>query len=167
MIDPNSVTNPEIVSFLYAYLPHRNMLRDFYELLPEDQYDFRLVDTPTHCSDSPRESLAHIIKTRLIYLHGVKTGTLTFEPVGVDHLRGAAKSVLLEAWDTFEAEMITLLQSQNLDLSETVQCPWGPMSVLHTLFLIRDHEILHTGWNLALIDVLGLARYSSLKEYWG
>lgn len=166
MIDPTVIPSHLIQSFLYSYLPHRDVLRDFYELLPETKYDYRLVDTTTRKSDTPRESLAHIIETRLMYLHGVKTGKLTFEPVGVS-LRGSSKSELLNAWDRHEDEMMAILKNPGFDAEAMVDCPWGQLSAQHTLFLIRDHEILHCGWNLALMDALGMERYPSLQNYWG
>ena len=167
MIDPSKIPSQAIQSFLYSYAPHRDVLRDFYELLPESKYDFRLVDTASRKSDTPRESLAHIIETRLMYLHGVKTNRLTFEPVNVESLRGASKATLLEAWDKHEDAMMTMLQNPYFDADAIVECPWGQLSAQHTLFLIRDHEILHCGWNLALMDALDMARYPSLQNYWG
>ena len=35
------------------------------------------------------------------------------------------------------------------------------------IFLLRDHDILHVGWNLSLMDHLDMERFPSLREYWG
>ena len=35
------------------------------------------------------------------------------------------------------------------------------------IFLLRDHDILHVGWNLALMDHLNMERFPSLREHWG
>jgi hypothetical protein len=46
--------------------------------------------------------------------------------------------------------------------------PWGgSIQALDTLYLIRDHEILHVGWNLAIMDHLEMERFQSLKDAWG
>ena len=41
------------------------------------------------------------------------------------------------------------------------------MNGIDLLFFLRDHEILHIGWNLAVMDYLDLPRYPSLIQYWG
>ena len=35
------------------------------------------------------------------------------------------------------------------------------------LFFLRDHDILHISWNLALMDLLNVPRFPSLSKYWG
>ena len=37
-MDASLAVNPQVKIFLYLYLPQRNILRDFYELLSEEQY---------------------------------------------------------------------------------------------------------------------------------
>jgi hypothetical protein len=55
--------------------------------------------------------------------------------------------------------------SQHLIL---VEVPWGgKMNVVDVLFFLRDHDILHIGWNLALMDALNMPRYPALVQYWG
>ncbi len=84
MVDINTIADPQVRLFYTLFLSQRTILRDFYVALPEEQYDYRMVDTR-----------------------------------------------------------------------------------VETLYLIRDHDILHVGWNLALMDHLGMERFSSLREYWG
>ena len=167
MLDAASVPDGQARTFLQLYAPHRDMLRDFYEQLPEERYDFRLTDGPALRSDSPRESLAHVLETRLIYLNAVRSGTLNFAPPDIEPLRQASKTVLLAAWDRIEADMLAMFNSPHFDADKVVVCPWGDWTAAQTLYLIRDHEILHVGWNLALMDALGLPRFQSLREYWG
>ena len=168
MFDIAAVTNEQARTFLLLYAPHRDMLRDFYEQLSETSYDFRLADHPDQRSDSPRESLAHLIETRLVYLNAVRTGTLDFAPPpATAHLRQASKAQLLSAWDAHEADMLTLLGGASFDPERQVACPWGVWTAAQTLYLIRDHEILHVGWNLALMDALRMARFQSVRDYWG
>jgi len=41
------------------------------------------------------------------------------------------------------------------------------MNIVDVLFFLRDHDILHVGWNLALMDALNMPRYPALIQYWG
>jgi len=41
------------------------------------------------------------------------------------------------------------------------------MNAVDVLFFLRDHDILHIGWNLAVMDHLNVPRYPTLIQYWG
>jgi uncharacterized damage-inducible protein DinB len=82
--------------YIDKYHMHRKVIRDFFELVPESQYDIRLVDTKTKKSDSIRESLAHIIEVQLMYIHGLKNNKLEFKDMGVGNYYTASKETLLE-----------------------------------------------------------------------
>jgi len=163
----NTITNPSARQFLMLYWPQRTILRDFYDALPEDRFDFRLTNGLTRKSDSARETLAHILDTRLIYLNATKTGTLDFTPMVEATLYRASKPHLLGEWDKIEHDMLTYLDGPAFDATRAVKCPWGAWSAEETLYLIRDHEILHVGWTLALMDMLDMPRFQSLRDYWG
>ena len=166
-MDASLAVNPQVKIFLYLYLPQRNILRDFYELLSEKQYDFRLPTKPDRHSDSPRESLAHILEYRLLCFNAIKSGMFEFKSMGVESYKQATKQELLAAWDQIEEEMLTYCNQLEFDDNRKVVLPWGEWNVIETLSLIRDHEILHVGWNLALMDMLGMKRFTSLSDYWG
>jgi len=167
-LDISSISNPQVRHFYALYWPQRQILYDFYTHLPEDQYDFRMVDTPTRKSDTPRESLAHILYVQLVYLDGVRTGKLEFKPMGVEHYWQMTKGQLLAEMARIDAEMYTYLTAETFDGSRRVEVFWGgelgPVDVLHFL---RDHDILHIGWNLAVMDHLNMPRFESLAAYWG
>ena len=54
-IDPGLAHSAEARGFYHIYLPQRRILADFYTLLPEESYDYRMVDG----ADTPRESFLH------------------------------------------------------------------------------------------------------------
>src|SRR3989304_6324854 len=95
--DINSIKNPQVRVFYSLWWPQHQVIYDFYSRLAEEQFDYCMVDTPEKKSDTPRQSLAHI---------------------------------------------------------------------LYVLFFLRDHDILHVGWNLALMDHLSVPRFESLIAYW-
>ena len=168
MVDINTIADPQVRLFYTLFLSQRTILRDFYVALPEEQYDYRMVDTPERKSDSPRESLAHLLEQRLIVFNGVKTQVLEFKSMGVEHYWKASKQELLEEWERIEQAMLEYLTDEHFDGNALVKTLWGEdWTRVETLYLIRDHDILHVGWNLALMDHLGMGRFSSLREYWG
>lgn len=167
-METDLVTNPAVSAFFDAYTPQRNIIREFYEKLPEEQYDFRLAKNETRKSDSPRESLAHILEYRLLVFNGIRTGRFAFESMGVENYYLASKSYLLIEWDKIEQEMKRVILDPNFDSQKAVDMPWGSsLSSIEVLYLIRDHEILHVGWNLALMDIFGMERFQSLIDAWG
>jgi uncharacterized damage-inducible protein DinB len=141
---------------------------DFYTQLPEGQLDFRMVDTPERQSDSPHESLAHILYVILAYMNGVRTGKLEFKSMGTEHYQAMTKAQLMAELDRIDGEMLAYLTTEDFDANKPVGTPWGAqMGAIDLLFFLRDHDILHIGWNLALMDHLGMARFESLSGYWG
>jgi uncharacterized damage-inducible protein DinB len=141
---------------------------DFFTCLTEEQFDFRMVELPERKSDTPRESLAHILYVQLVYLNGVKTGKLEFKSMGVEHYTEMAKGQLLAEMERIDEEMFAYLTAEAFDSSSRVEVPWGgEMDAVDVLFFLRDHDILHIGWNLALMDHLNVPRFESLIQYWG
>ena len=160
-IDAAAAQSPEIRSFYYIYLPQRRIIADFYTLLPEESYDYRMVDG----ADTPRESLVHILQTHLQYLDGVTSGTLDFAAVAPPS--DQSKEGLLREMDRVEERTWDFLSHANFDPDAPVEAPWGTMRAGDAVFLTRDHDILHVGWNLALMDHLVMERFPSLKQHWG
>lgn len=167
-IDTNNFTDEQVKLFYTLYLPQYTILKDFYELLAEEHYDYRMVDTTKVRSDTPRESLAHMLEYRLFVLNGVKTQQFEFKSMGFEVFRNMTKQELLAQWARIDQEFVTTLNAEGFDSQASVTTPWGMnMTRVEILYLIRDHEILHVGWNLALMDHLGMPRFASLAEYWG
>ena len=160
-IDPGLAHGAEARSFYHIYLSQRRILADFYTLLPEESYDYRMVDG----ADTPRESFVHILATHYQYLEGIRTGRLTFSEV--DAPSDAAKAALLAKLDRIEEEMWDHLSGAGFDPDAAIEAPWGEMRAGDAIFLLRDHDILHVGWNLALMDHLDMERFPSLREHWG
>jgi hypothetical protein len=102
-INLSSIQNLQVRTFYALYWPQHQIIIDFFNRLPEEQFDFRMVDAPARKAETPRESLAHIIYVNL----------------------------------------------------------------MDVLFFLRDHDILHVGWNLAYMDHLNLPQFDSLIQYWG
>lgn len=168
--DLTSVTNAEAKRFLLQFFKDRAINKEFYEKIPENRFDFRIVDTPERKSDSPRESIAHQIDTERDYVNGVKIGELKFGIVYNDLARPIklTKSELLEKLRDEDNKLVKALS--NKDIAEkAVKVPWAkePIRALSIVWALDSHEILHTGWNLAVMDCLGIERFQKLKEMWG
>jgi len=166
--DLNAIKNQSVRTFYALYWPQHKIIIDFFNLLLEDQYDFCMVQTAKRKSDTPRDSLAHIIYVQRVYLNGVKTGTLEFKSMDTEHFSTLPKVSLLAEVECCDIEIYSYLTSDNFDSSRSVVVPWGgSMNAVDLLFFLRDHDILHIGWNLAMMDLLDVPRYASLSQYWG
>lgn len=77
-MDLSTVANKEAKAFLNTFLMHRGINKKYFSSVPEDKYDYRMVNTPEKKSDSPRESLAHHINVESTYILGIETGILKF-----------------------------------------------------------------------------------------
>ena len=74
----STLSQLEVQRALSSFLSDRRVNREFYERVPEDRFDYRMVDTPSRKSDTPRESLAHQIRVQREYLRAMQTGKLEF-----------------------------------------------------------------------------------------
>jgi len=167
-LDLSSIQDPRVQAFYSLYWPQHQIMVDFFTRLAEEQFDYRMVDTPERKSDTPRESLAHILYVQLVYLNGVKMGKLEFKSMGTEHYREMTKAQLLAEMERIDAETFAYLTAEPFDSNRTVDVPWGgEMNAVDVLFFLRDHDILHIGWNLALMDHLNVPRFGSLIQYWG
>jgi hypothetical protein len=127
-----------------------------------------MVDTADRKADTCVESLAHILYVQLVYFNGVKTGRLEFRSMGVEHYWQMTKDQLLAEMARIDAEMFAYLTAETFDSGSRVAVFWGgEMSAVDVLYFLRDHDILHIGWNLALMDHLNTPRFESLIQYWG
>jgi uncharacterized damage-inducible protein DinB len=167
-IDIASIKNPQIRVFYALWWPQHQILVDFTGYLAEEQLDYRMVDSSSRKADTPRESLAHLLYVQLVYLNAVKTGKLEFKDMGVEHYKALSKEQLLVEWESIDQQMFTYLTADTFDSQWQVQVPWGStMKAVDLLFFLRDHDILHIGWNLAVMDHLNMPRFESLIQYWG
>lgn len=167
-LDITAIKNPQVRTFYSLCLPQHQAVYDFFSRLTEEQFDYRMVDTTDRNSDTPRESLAHILYVQLVYLNGVKTGKLEFKSMGVEHYREMAKEQLLAEMERIDTEMLAYLTDGTFDSDTRVAVFWGgDMNAVDVLYFLRDHDILHIGWNLALMDHLSIPRFESLIQYWG
>mgnify|MGYP000863209148 CR=1 FL=1 len=163
----DTIATPDVRLFYALYWPQRSILRDFFSLLPEQHYDVRLVDTPTRHADTPRESLIHLIRIQQIYLAALLTRVLRFEPQQPAILSTTSKPELLRIWEQLEQAMFQTLTADTFNPTLLITVPWGESAPVDLLFFLRDHDILHIGWNLAVMDHLDLPRFASLNAYWG
>ena len=167
-LDVASIHNPQVRTFYSLWWPQHQIIYDFFTCLTEEQFDYRIVDTPERKADTPRESLAHILYVQLVYLNGVKTGKLEFKSMGVERYRTLTKDQLLAEMRRIDEEMFAYLTAETFDSSGPVEVFWGgTMGAVDVLYFLRDHDILHIGWNLALMDHLNVPRFESLVQYWG
>lgn len=169
-MDTSRIINPEAKRFINSFLANRRINKEFYKLVPEDKFDFRMVNTSERKSDSPRESLVHQIDTTRDYINGVKTGDLKFRNTYEDlvNSKELLKSQLLQMLEVTEEELIQILADSEIS-NKVVQVPWSKNSIsaIASLWGLDSHEILHTGWNLAVMDHLNIERFPALKNMWG
>jgi uncharacterized damage-inducible protein DinB len=167
-IDLSTIKNSQVRTFYALGWSQHQILVEFYRLLDDTQYDYRMADTPDRKSDTPRESLAHIIYVELVYFEAAKSGQLDFKDLGTEQYKTLSKAQLLAELEHIDQDMFDYLNRAAFDSSRLVEVPWGgKMNVMDVLFFLRDHDILHIGWNLALMDHLNMPRYPSLIQYWG
>jgi len=167
-LDISSIANPHVRQFYALYWPQRQIVHDFYTRLTDEQFDYRMVESPERKSDTPRESLAHILYVQLVYLTSAKTGSLEFKSMGVEHYGQMSKAQLLAEMERIDEAMFTYLTAEAFDSNSRVQVFWGgEMNAVDVLYFLKEHEILHIGWNLALMDHLHVPRFPSLIQYWG
>ena len=169
-MDISKITNPQAKMFIETFLANRNINREFYKRVPEDNFDFRMVDTPKRKSDSPRESLIHQIDATRDYINGVRTGVLLFDNKydDLDSPEKLSKTELLKKLEETEQELVEVVADPEIG-GKKVKVPWSnkPVSAIDSLWGLDSHEVLHTGWNLAIMDHLGIKRFSALKRTWG
>lgn len=163
----DAIQNERVRFYYRVYLMQRGILRDFFVTLPDEHYDFRMVDRETRKADSPRESLAHILHVQLNYLNAMQTGTLNFGKLEVGHYWEISRSDLIAEMDRMDEEIYAHLTGGSFDPGASITAPWGELNINDLLMFLRDHDVLHIGWNLAVIDHLDLPRYPSLVNYWG
>ena len=88
--------------------------------------------------------------------------------MGVEHYWRMTKAQLLAEMERIDKEMFAGLTAETFDANKPVTVFWGgEMGALDVLYFLRDREILHVGWNLALMDHLNMPRFPSLIQYWG
>lgn len=165
-LDPTAILRPDARLAFELFCAQRSIVRGFYDRLSDRDFDFRLTDEPDRRSDSPRESLTHVVATQRAYLEAMERGTLDFSR-GNDGLDGLGRRQLLTELDAADARLHGLLAAEDFDPYTEVTAPWGTMRAIDMVFTMRDHEILHVSWNLALMDALGIERFDALRRYWG
>lgn len=83
-------------------------------------------------------------------------------------LQTKSKDHLLKELDKTDKEMIDLLSvEENVHKKVVVEWNTEGIRVIEMLWSLNSHEILHTGWNLAVMDHLDMERFPALKQIWG
>jgi len=166
------VSNPQALDFINTFLLHRDINREYFLLIPEDKLDVHLVDNEKVQSDSPRKNLVHQIDTTRDYINGILKKELLFrryeEYTDLQNPKTLTKNQLIEKLDQSTLWLIDVLQQKNID-QIMVKVPWSvkPIPALQMIWGLNNHEILHTGWNLAYMDFLEIPRFPKLKAMWG
>lgn len=168
MQDLTSITDQGAKIFLLQFLANRNINVEFYKRVPDDKLDFRIVDTPERKSDSIRESLGHQIGVQRDYQSALDTGKLEFKSGDDKELKSLSKDEQLQKLDELNGELVKKLSDVGV-VNKKVSVSWSkePIPAIAMLYGMNSHEILHTGWNLAFIDLLNIERFPALKEMWG
>jgi uncharacterized damage-inducible protein DinB len=167
-MDFSKVTHPKAKFFLQSFFANREINREFYQLVPEESFDFRMINTPDRKSDSPKESLAHQINVQYTYMQAIDKGKLSFGAYSNQKLKVQTKAELLTELKKADQELIQILSNKE-NCNKKIKVPWSkePIFAVDMLWALDQHEVLHTGWNLAIMDHLGIERFPSLKKMWG
>ncbi len=166
------VVNKSALDFIHSFLMNRDINREYYSLVPEEKLDIHLVDNGLVKSDSPRQNLLHQVDTTRDYVQGIKTGELLFkrnsEYVEIQNSTPFSKDELLEQLDSSTFSVIETLQREDIGAIR-ISVPWSktPVIALQMIWALNNHEILHTGWNLAYMDLFNIPRFPKLKALWG
>ncbi len=168
MYDLSKITDPQAKIFLNQFIANRNINIEFYKRVPEDKLDYRIVDSPERKSDSIQESLGHQIGVQQDYQAAIDSGKLEFKNGDNQDLKSLNKQEQLQKLTELTKELIDKLSDPEIG-NKKVSVPWSkdPIPVIAMLYGMNSHEILHTGWNLALMDLLNMERFPELKEMWG
>lgn len=163
----SKIRNIKARKFLSSYFNFRQINRDFFEKVTEKDFDFRVVSGK---SDSVKESLIHQISTQRCYIDGIKSGKLFFGKIYQDlkDKKFLSKNRLISLLENEDTILIKLLSDEKI-CRKPVKVPWmkSPITAVESLNGLKNHEILHNGWNLALMDHLKISRFESLKKMWG
>lgn len=128
------------------------MEKSFLKRLLDLQFIFRTADTERD------------------YLNAIGNGKLQFGIVYDDlkEIKKLSKKELLEKLRNEDERMIQLLSNEE-NCNKKIAVLWSkePVPTVSMLWALDSHEILHTGWNLALMDHLNIERFPSLKQMWG
>ena len=167
-MDFSKVTNAKAKDFLESFFIHREINREFYKRVSKEKFDFRMVDTLERKSDSVRESLAHQINVQRVYMKAAVMGELKFGDYYNQQLKVEPKEDLLKELEKTDRELIEMLASEE-NLNKEIVVPWSKKSInmIDMLWGLNEHEILHTGWNIAIMDHLNIERFPALKKIWG
>lgn len=145
-------------AFLDQFLVNRKINVEVYKRIPEEKFEYRMVDTAQRKSDSPRESIIHQIYVTRNYIHAVKTGKLEWN----DEIYSKLVDPKVESYNKHQ-----LLEELNKTEHELKDLLKDPVTTVSMLYGLNDHEILHQGWNLAIMDHLNIERFPELEEMWG
>lgn len=168
----SKITDPQAKTFIVQFLRDREINTEYYKRVPEEKYDFRMVDTPERKSDSPRESLIHQIYVTRNYIYSVEVGKQEWSDARYDllmkpEIKKFTKGNLLDELEKSELELIELLRKTYIS-KKSVKVPWAkkPIPAINSLWGLDSHEILHQGWNLSIMDHLNIDRFQALKDMW-
>lgn len=163
-MDFSMVTNTAAKAFLGKFFSDREINRTVYEQISEEQFGYKM--TPK--SDTPRQTVGHQIGVEQDYLRAIETGKLEFKSGDNKELKKLSKQELLQKLKNEDQRLIDLLNNKE-NCNKKIHVPWSKEPILATSMLwgMDSHEILHTGWNLALMDHLGIERFPALKKTWG
>lgn len=168
MHDLSRVSHSQAKIFLIQFLANRNINIEFYKRVPGDKLQYRIVDNPKRKSDSIQESLGHQIGVEKDYLSALNTGKLEFRSGDDKNLKSLNREQQLKMLEQLDEELIEKLSDSNI-VNKSIVVPWSsdPVPALAMLYGMNNHEVLHTGWNLALMDMLNIERFPALKQIWG
>lgn len=151
-----------------TFKAHRNINRTFFDLLEPKHYDYRMVSTEKITSNLPRENIARIIGVTRCYVDSLKSGELILSWRDNKDLypsQDHAKAEFLDLWDQEVNGLESILVDETY--KGLINTYWGESATFGILDVLKNHEILHIGINLTIMDHIGMERFNELIEMWG
>lgn len=169
--DLSAVKDPLHRAFLDQFFTDRQINLEFYRLVPETSYDYRMVKKKAFLADSVREGAARQIDISWKYILAIQTGALKLD--GLSHQKYAkpvqlTKEELLAELSETRNKVFEQIVNGNIS-GKLIKVPGSdePIGVIDTLWGLDAHETFYHGWNLSLMHHLGIEKFPQLKAMWG
>jgi uncharacterized NAD-dependent epimerase/dehydratase family protein len=101
-------------------------------------------------------------------MQALEKGKLDFGSHYDKKLKEKSKKELLVELKKIDQKLIDLLTDEK-NCKKKIKVPWSkePVDAVDMFWEMNSHEILHTGWNIAVMDHLNIERFPALKKMWG
>jgi len=172
--DVERISDPKLQRSFRKFLGNRAADYEFYQSVPEAQFDQSIVEG----SDSPRKELIHVIAHTRLRSEGLRTGNVPDYKVKVVHpewfteLEGQSREQLLTQLGQVTQELLDIFTKPDITNKRiTVPFEERPLEPDELLADIRDHQSLHVGLDISRREIIAgsapESRLPGVKKIWG